>query len=286
MANCLIAYFSQTGTTTKVAESIATGLRREGYQVDLQDIKEEQQRDVSGYDLLGIGSPVYVFRPPFIVTDYLNNLPDLEGLPTFTFLSHGTYRFDTFKSIQRVLIRKGAKETGYFHCYGADFWLGYLIEGYLFSPDHPTSEELSLAEDFGNQVARNVAGKSYALSEEDRSPNLIFRLERFFVNRLFVEKLYSRMFKVDKTNCSKCGLCIEMCPLDNIGEDKDGYPVWGRKCLLCLTCQMKCPKDAINTPVTWPIFRPFMVYNARHASRDPSLDYVRVTHSKGRTRRI
>jgi len=286
MAKSLIVYFSQGGTTAKVAESIATGLRREGYQVDLHSIKEEQQPDISGYDLLGIGSPVYFFRPPFIITDYLNSLPDLGGLPTFSFVLHGTYRFDTGKSIRRVLARKGAQEVGYFHCYGADFWLGYLKEGYLFSPDHPTPAELSLAEDFGSQVAGRVAGKPYSLAEEDRPPTLIYRLERFFMNRWLVEQVYSRMFKVDKNSCNACGLCMKMCPRANISEDKDGYPVWGRNCLLCLTCELKCPKDAITSPVSWPLIRLLMIYNVRRASRDPSLDYVRVTHSKGRTRRI
>jgi len=286
MAKCLIVYFSQGGTTAQVAESIATGLRKEKYEVDLCDIKEEQQPDLSRYDLLGIGSPVYVFRPPFIVTDYLNSLPDLGGLPTFTFILHGTYRFDTVKSIRRVLVRKGAKEAGYFHCRGADFWLGYLKEGYLFSPDHPTPEELSQAENFGSQVAGNVAGKPYSLTEEDRPPTLVYRLERFFMNRWFVEQVYSRMIKVDKKSCDACGLCMKMCPRANISEDKDGYPVWGRNCLLCLTCELKCPKDAITTPVSWPLIRLLMIYNVRRASSDPLLDYVRVNHSKGRTQRI
>ena len=285
MAKSLIVYFSQGGTTAKVAESIATGLRSEGYQVDLHSIKEKQQPDISGYDLLGIGSPVYFYRPPFIITDYLNSLPDLGGLSTFSFVLHGTYRFDTGKSIRRVLARKGAQNMGYFHCQGADFWLGYLKEGYLFSPDHPTPAELSLAEDFGSQVAGRVAGKPYSLAEEDSPPTLVYRLERLFMNRWFVEQVYSRMFKVDKKSCDACGLCMKMCPRANIYEDKDGYPVWGRNCILCLTCELKCPKDAITTPI-WPLIRPFMIYNVRHASRDPSLDYVRITHSKGRTRRI
>ena len=286
MAKSLIVYFSQGGTTTKVAESIADGLRREGYQVDLHSIKEKQQPDLSGYDLLGIGSPVYFYRPPFIVTDYLNSLPDLGGLPTFTFVLHGTYPFDTGKSIRRVLVYKGAQEVGYFHCYGTDFYLGYLKEGYLFSPDHPTLAELSLAEDFGSQVAGRVAGKPYSLAEEDRPPTLVYRLGRFFMNRWFVEQTYSRMFKVDKKSCDACGLCMKICPRANISQDKDGYPVWGRNCILCLTCELKCPKDAITTPVSWPVIRLFMIYNVRCASRDPSLDYVRVNHSKGRTQRI
>lgn len=286
MAKSLIVYFSQGGTTTKVAESIATGLRREGYEVDLHNIKEEQQPDISGYNLLGIGSPVYFYRPPFIVTDYLNSLPDLGGLPTFTFVSHGTCRFDTGKSIRRVLARKGAREVGYFHCHGADFFLGYLKEGYLFSPDHPTPTELSLAEDFGSQVAGRVAGKPYSLTEEDRPPTLIYRLERFLLNRWFVEQVWSRLIRVDKKSCNACDLCMKICPCANICLDKDGYPVWGRNCLLCQTCELKCPEDAITTPISWPLFRPFMIYNVRRASRDPSLDYVRVTHSKGHTRRI
>jgi flavodoxin/ferredoxin len=286
MAKSLIAYFSQGGTTAKVAESIATGLRREGYQVDLHNIKEKPQPDISGYDLLGIGSPVYFFCPPFIVTDYLKSLPALGGLPAFTFVLHGTYRFDTGKSIRRILASKGAQEAGYFHCHGADFFLGYIKQGYLFSPDHPTPEELARAEDFGSQVAGHVAGKPFSLVEEDRPPTLVYRLQRLSLNRLFAEQIYSRFIKVDKEKCDSCGLCMKMCPRANISEDKDGYPVWGRNCILCLTCEMKCPKDAISTPISWPLIRPVMKYNVRHASQDPSIDHVRVTHSKGRTRRI
>jgi flavodoxin/ferredoxin len=286
MVKSLIVYFSQSGTTAKVAESIASGLRRERYQVELYNIKEKQPPDLRGYDLLGIGSPVYFFRPPFIVTDYLKSLPDLGGLPTFTFILHGTYRFDTVKSIRRVLARKGGQEVGYFHCHGDDYFLGYIKQGYLFSPDHPTPAELSQAEDFGSQVAGHVAGKPYSLNEEDRPPTLVYRLERFFLNQWCAEQVYSRIVKLDKAKCDACGLCMKMCPRANIGKDKDGYPVWGRNCLLCLTCEMKCPKDAITTPISWPLIRLLMKYNVRHASRDPSLEHVRVTHSKGRTLRI
>ncbi len=286
MAKSLIAYFSQGGTTAKVAESIATGIRRGGYQVDLHRIDERQHPDFSGYNLIGIGSPVHYYCPPFTVTDYLNSLPDLGALPTFTFVLHGTYRFDTGKSIRRILARKGAQEVGYFHCYGADFYLGYLKEGYLFSPDHPTLSELSLAEDFGSQIVERVAGKPYSLVEEDRPPTLVYRLERFLQNQWFVEKIWSRFFRAVKKSCSLCGLCIKICPCSNISEGKDGYPVWGRHCLLCLMCQLKCPEDAVITPISWPLVRPFAIYNVRQASQDPTIDHVRVVHSKGKTRRI
>lgn len=40
MPRCLIVYFSQTGATARVAESIAAGVRGAGYEVDLFKRKE------------------------------------------------------------------------------------------------------------------------------------------------------------------------------------------------------------------------------------------------------
>ena len=286
MSKSLISYFSQSGTTALVAESIATGLSAAGCQVDLCNMKNMQPPAVGGYDLLGIGLPVYYYRPPFSVTDYVSSLPELNGLPAFVFVLHGTYRGDAGTAIRRALAGKRAREVGYFHCRGADLYLGYLREGYLFSPDHPTAEELAQAEAFGREVAARVDGKQYVRREDDRPLSMIYRLERFLQNRWMTRNFYSRLFRVDAKKCNACGLCVELCPTGNITEGKGGLPVWGRNCLLCLTCQLKCPEEAITSPSSSTLFRPFMMYNVRRASRDPSLDYVRVKHSFGRTQRM
>jgi flavodoxin len=136
MSKSLIVYFSQGGTTARVAESIATGLHTAEYRVDLCNMKDEPPPDLGGYDLLGIGSPTYYWRPPFNVMDYVDSLPDLDGLPAFVFLLHNTYRGDAGNPIRHTLARKGAQEVGYFHCYGADSGLPYRKAGYLFQPGH------------------------------------------------------------------------------------------------------------------------------------------------------
>lgn len=287
MSKCLIVHFSQGGTTTRVAESIAAGLRTAGWQAALCNIKDAQPPEVSEYDLIGIGSPVYYYSPPFTVLDYVESLSDLNGLASFVFVVHGTYRGDTGTTLRRKLARKGAWEAGYFHCRGADYFLGYLERGYLFSPDHPTAEELAQAEMFGRQVAARLAGQPYAGPKEDRPPAAIYRLERFFMtNRWLVTHVYSRLFTVKAKKCNACGLCMRTCPTGNIIKDKDGHPAWGRDCLLCLTCELRCPKDAIISPISWPLFTPFMIYNVGHALRDPALDHTRVVHEHGRTQRV
>lgn len=287
MSKSLIIYFSLGGTTARMAESIATGLRTAEYQVDLCNMKNEQPPGLDSYDLLGIGAPAYYFRPPFNVMDYVNSLPSLDGLPAFVFVLHGTYRGDTGNAMRQALAQKGAQEVGYFCCYGADFFLGYLKKGYLFSPDHPTAEELTRSEGFGREVAARIAGQEYTRPKDDHPPAIVYRLERFLVNRWLVKQVYSRLFRVNGEKCTACGgLCIEQCPTGNITKGKEGRPVWGRDCLLCLNCEMLCPEDAITSPVSWPLFRPFIVYNVRQASQDPSLDHVRVRHSQGRTQRV
>jgi flavodoxin/ferredoxin len=284
MSKCLIVYFSQGGTTARVAEQIAAGLRVAKHQVDLCNLKDERPPALDGYDLLGIGSPVYYYRPPFNVMDYVNRLPDLDGLPAFAFVLQGTYRGSAGNIIRRALARKGADEMGYFHCYGADYALFYLKAGYLFSPDHPTEEELAQAKVFGREVAARFAGKQYVRSKDDPPLPVVYRLERFLTNRWLARKVYSRLFRVDAESCTACGICVELCPTGNIAEGEDGRPVWGRDCLLCLTCEMKCPEDAIASPANWPLFHPFVTCNVRRAVRDPALDHVRVIHSRGRTR--
>ena len=79
---------------------------------------------------------------PFNVADYLTSLTDLKGKPAFSFLLHGTYDFDAGNQLRKALTKKGTREVGYFHCCGADYFLGYLQTGYLFSPYHPTETEL------------------------------------------------------------------------------------------------------------------------------------------------
>lgn len=286
MSKSLLVYFSLGGTTARVAESIAAGLRAAEYQVDLCNMKDAQPSGPDGYDLLGIGAPAYFFRPSFNVMDYVNSLPNLEGLPAFVFVLHGTYLGDTGNIMRQVLARKGAQEVGYFHCHGADFFLGYLKEGYLFSPDHPTAEELTQAEEFGRKVAGSMAGQEYTRPKDDPPPAISYRLERFLVNRWLVRQVYSRLFRVNREKCTACGLCVKQCPTGNITEDKEGRLVWGRSCLMCLNCEMKCPEDAITSPASWPLFRPIMMYNVHRASRDSILDHVRVKHSRGHTKRV
>lgn len=290
MAKATVVYFSQSGTTGRVADSVGAGLRSAGYGVDLWNLRDGPPPDSRSYDLMGIGSPVYYYRLPFNVADYLRTLPSLEGMPAFCFLVHGSHAFDAGTWLRHALARLETKNVGYFCCHGEAHFLGHVREGYLFSPDHPSQDELDQATAFGIAVAARAAeGKHPPTTDESKAP-LIYRIERAATSQWLVEQVYSRLFKVDPSRCTACGLCMETCPTKNIAKDEQGYPRWGRRCLYCLSCEMQCPEDAICSAISRPVFRtlvrPFLRYNVSHWAREPDLDHVRVVHRLGRTERV
>ncbi|MGF7118832.1 EFR1 family ferrodoxin [Methanobacterium oryzae] len=50
-------------------------------------------------------------------------------------------------------------------------------------------------------------------------------------------------FKAEKSKCNQCGICEDICPLENI-EMKE-YPIYKCKCQFCMRCVSLCPNNAI-----------------------------------------
>jgi len=286
----LIVYFSQTGRNARVADAIAAGIREAGYEIDLWNLRNEQAPDVGSYQLLGFGSPVYYFHLPINVWRYVRSLPYLRGTPAFVFIVYGSHRIDTANWLRRMLERKGAREVGYFHCRGEAEVLPLLREGYLFSPDRPSERELLEAKSFGKVLVARVAGAPYVRPPLERKPPLIYRLERLLASRWLMEHLYSRLFHVDSTKCTTCGRCMDVCPTGNITKDPRGLPQWGRRCLVCLSCEMICPEEAITSAFSRPfpgaLIRWLFRYNVRRWVREGELKYVRVILRVGTIRRL
>jgi len=59
MAEALVIYYSRSGNTRKMAELIAEGIKKEGVEALLKDVKEVKADDLLKPDALVIGSPTY-----------------------------------------------------------------------------------------------------------------------------------------------------------------------------------------------------------------------------------
>lgn len=284
MPSISIAYFSQTGTTQTIAEHIARGLGKTGVKPTLSPMTEMAPHRFAEADILGLGLPVYMFRPPFLVMDFLKALPDLTGKSFFLFVLFGTHPGSTASTVRQILLQKGATELGLHYSMGADLFAGYLKEGTLFSPDRPSQADKEASESFGESLlARFHNGQP--LPEVDLFgagiPDLI---ERAFTHRFLARHLYRHTIVVQDELCSSCGLCANLCPTGNITME-EGKPRIGKECLLCLTCQLRCPKGAFWSPFTSWVFAPVMKFNIWNGKRR-GVEHVPVTWEGGKVKRI
>ena len=114
MKKVLIAYFSATGTTKKMAEYIAEGVRFSGHEAKVRKIEDiEAHAEIAGYDGYIFGSPSYSLDAPKPVKIFLLMVEkaSLEGKVGGTFgpYTHDvSYRHDNhapaiiFDSLQRI----------------------------------------------------------------------------------------------------------------------------------------------------------------------------------------
>ncbi|OPY64747.1 MAG: Flavodoxin [Syntrophorhabdaceae bacterium PtaU1.Bin034] len=82
MAKVLIAYFSSTGTTEKMAQYIAEGVRIAGHEAEARKVSEfKSESDVEGYDGYVFGCPMYHLDMPGSFKTFLSLLrkADLQG---------------------------------------------------------------------------------------------------------------------------------------------------------------------------------------------------------------
>lgn len=59
MAKAIVIYYSRSGNTKKMAESIVEGIGKEGLEVALKDVKDTKADELLKYNAIIIGSPTY-----------------------------------------------------------------------------------------------------------------------------------------------------------------------------------------------------------------------------------
>jgi flavodoxin len=127
----IIIYYSLTGNTHKLAESLASRLKEKGEVsllrlIPLDESKtflgqcwraflglkasiSELQTDLSNYDFICLGTPVWAFGPTPAVNKYLEICSGLEGKKIILFITYGsgTGINRCFKKMEEKLHKKG-----------------------------------------------------------------------------------------------------------------------------------------------------------------------------------
>jgi flavodoxin len=129
--NILVAYYSETGNTRKVAETIFSAIRDTRKKL----LAIDQAEDLDAYDLIFCGFPVQHHSVPAKMVHFMQQLP--KGKKLAIFATHGSLRGGE-KAVSAfyaaISLAKGQTILGTFGCRGQVKF--QLLDEWMESPQH------------------------------------------------------------------------------------------------------------------------------------------------------
>jgi len=134
----IVVYFSRDGNTRKVAKIIAEYLK-------CKCVFILEAENISIYDLIVIGSPVYTLEPVSTVTEWIksHDFTNKKVVLLCTYTWFGEQR--SIKIMKKLVQRQNGNVIG-FHV--------TVAKHKFFKPDRPNSEDLNKVKDFAKNVLK------------------------------------------------------------------------------------------------------------------------------------
>ena len=148
MKRCLIIYDSyHHGNTKKVAEAMA-----EVSGAELCTAADAADRDLSGYDVVGLGSGIAYGKPYEALQKAAARL-DLAGKAVFVFSTCGSGSMHYNEFFEKKLKDAGAAVAGSFSCKGFDTVGPFRLVGGI-AKGHPDDADLAAARTFIKDILK------------------------------------------------------------------------------------------------------------------------------------
>lgn len=242
----LVLWYSQTSNTARTGRCIAKSLERTGLTVIFSDYRKLKPSDLSGYDLIIAGSPVYYYDVPSNFKAWLGGVSSLKGKHVAAFVTYGGEggnQYNTACTLLDLLTSKGGMPMG-LETFGnmstfSITWSTGNIKRVMKYSHLPDGRSYSRMRDFALAVADNMKQhrtanfrKAWDYREWIKgSPSI--RGTKALINR----------HTIDKNLCVECGLCVRSCPVSAIDLAKG--TIDGKTCIACLGCVNNCPEQAV-----------------------------------------
>ena len=220
----IIAHFSPTGGTKKVADAIAAGFTIPVVEMDLT--KADSIVTLGENDALMAVLPVYAGRVPQVSLERLSALK-ANGQKAVAVVVYGNREYD-----DALLETKDALETNGFQVIAAAAFIAEHSIVRSIASGRPDAEDKALCRQFAADVMAKLDNPT-SVNVPGNDP--------------YVELKPSTFHPAADENCVKCGVCAEKCPVGAIPLDNPGETL-GDVCINCMRCVQVCPVSSRTLP--------------------------------------
>ncbi|WP_432407533.1 EFR1 family ferrodoxin [Wukongibacter sp. M2B1] len=239
----LIPFFSATGNTKKVANVIKKKLDDSNISVTMLDITSYSRREedifINQYDAVIFGFPIYSMRAPRVCREWLETL-DGKGMKCSVFFTYGGFGKDPAHYFMKELLEKQNFElisTAEFlgaHTFNRSGWKAVV--------NRPNESDFKIARDYTMKTMERFLGNDLNKLGEFEKP--IYKKSQFDQAEKYRFSLIRQLPTRNLKNCSMCGLCEKLCPVNAMDAS---IGTANNRCIACFRCIANCPEGILHT---------------------------------------
>ncbi|MGL5085538.1 MAG: EFR1 family ferrodoxin, partial [Clostridium sp.] len=233
-------YFSPTGTTKKIVNSIIKGMgivKIIDIDLTLPSGRDDKYSLIDG-DIVLIGVPVYEEKIPGILYSFLNNLIGNER-PVILICVYGNIGDGIVLNELELITKKSG-----FKVVAAGSFIGehsFSTDEVPIAKNRPSIDDLDIAEEFGKRIIKKLKNinnlNDISLEIPKGKLPLIAKIAPKNSARIF-----TKIPNVDFSKCSHCNVCVKLCPMGAI--ESQTLEIDEDRCLRCFCCVKRCTKKA------------------------------------------
>lgn len=218
-----LIYFSPTGTTKKIIESVSSEL--EYSDIKTYNLTQANKRinglEFDSDDLVIVGVPVYAGRVPQILNAYFKKIKGNNTKAVFVVVYGNRDYEDALLELKMIFEWQG------FSGIAAGAFIGQHSSTNKVATGRPNNQDLEMAKTFGKEINNKL--KSNNISGIQVKGNYPFK----------ELKTMPKIAPITDENCANCGICTKICPVDaiNVSDVKDTD---AKKCIRCCSCIKNC----------------------------------------------
>ena len=244
MGKATIFYFTATGNSLAVARGLAARIGASLTPVASTLGRDQVETDA---EVIGFVFPIYDFKAPKIVDELVGKLVPLDGMYLFVVCTYGISAGQSLKRLEKTVEDHGGHLSGEFAVP-----MPHNGVGCGNVPRAKRSRILHASVGKTEKIANYIQHRVDGTVESSRVLPALIRPWMLRTVPTLVRFAFSLVVKGEESlaltasgACNGCGICVEVCPADNI-EMHGARPRWGDRCIGCFACLHWCPQRAIS----------------------------------------